>query len=263
LRESRRGGLILLAEDNAVNRQFAVRLLEKHGHRVVLATNGREAVAALEKEPVDMVLMDLQMPEMDGFEATAAIRDREKVTGAHLPIIAMTAHAMKGDRERCLASGMDGYVTKPIQIRELLDVIEQYLPATAKAAPAPPAVAAPPAEAALEVLDAKAVLGRVEGDRELLSSLIRIFVTEAPALMQEMRKALAERDEKALERVAHTLKGCLGNFAAAAAFEAARELEAIGRAGNFVAAGIACAALEREIERLLPALQELERGVAS
>jgi signal transduction histidine kinase/DNA-binding response OmpR family regulator len=262
LRESRRAGRILLAEDNAVNRQLAVRLLEKYGHRVVVATNGREALAALENEPVDLVLMDVQMPEMDGLEATAAIREREKLTGAHLPIIAMTAHAMKGDREKCLASGMDGYITKPIQIRELLAVIEDHLPATVKAAPPPPATA-PAADVSREVLDAKSVLERLEGDRELLSSLIRIFETEAPALMQEMRKALAERDEKALERVAHTLKGCLGNFAAPAAFEAARELEAIGRAGNFVAAGIACAALEREIERLLPALQELERGVAS
>ncbi|HEV3253014.1 MAG TPA: response regulator [Candidatus Acidoferrales bacterium] len=262
LRESRRAGRILLAEDNAVNRQLAVRLLEKYGHRVVVATNGREALAALENEPVDLVLMDVQMPEMDGLEATAAIREREKLTGAHLPIVAMTAHAMKGDREKCLASGMDGYITKPIQIRELLAVIEDHLPATVKAAPPPPATA-PAADVSREVLDAKSVLERLEGDRELLSSLIRIFETEAPALMQEMRKALAERDEKALERVAHTLKGCLGNFAAPAAFEAARELEAIGRAGNFVAAGIACAALEREIERLLPALQELERGVAS
>jgi two-component system sensor histidine kinase/response regulator len=262
LRESRRGGRILLAEDNVVNRQLAVRLLEKHGHRVVVATNGREAVAALDKEPMDLILMDVQMPEMDGLEATAAIREREKVTGAHLPIIAMTAHAMKGDREKCLASGMDGYITKPIQIRELLEVIDKHLSATVMAAPAMPA-AAPAAEVSLAVLDPKALLERVEGDRELLSSLIRIFESEAPVMLYEVRKALAARDEKALERAVHTFKGCLGNLAAPAALEATGQLEAICRAGNFTAAEIAFPALEREIERLVPALEELERGVTS
>ena len=118
---------MLLVEDNPVNQRLATRMLEKRGHRVVLASNGREALEALEKGSFDLVLMDVQMPEMDGFQATAVIREREKGTGAHLPIVALTAHAMKGDKDKCLAAGMDGYLTKPIRPRELDDVLESYL----------------------------------------------------------------------------------------------------------------------------------------
>ena len=118
---------VLLVEDNPVNQRLATRMLEKRGHRVVLAGNGREALEALEKASFDLVLMDVQMPEMDGFQATAAIREKEMGTATHLPVIALTAHAIKGDRERCLAAGMDGYLTKPIKPRELDDVLESYL----------------------------------------------------------------------------------------------------------------------------------------
>jgi two-component system sensor histidine kinase/response regulator len=117
---------ILLAEDNLVNQRLATRLLEKRGHFVVLAANGLEAVTAFEKGSFDLALMDLQMPEMDGFEATAAIREKEKVAGSHLPIVALTAHAMKGDREKCLEAGMDGYLTKPIRPQELDNLLESY-----------------------------------------------------------------------------------------------------------------------------------------
>jgi CheY-like chemotaxis protein len=120
---------VLLAEDNAVNQKLAARLLEKQGHQVTVTANGREALAALDRETFDAVLMDVQMPEMDGFEATAAIRIREQNTGAHLPIIAMTAHAMQGDRERCLAAGMDDYISKPINSGELIGILEQFYPA--------------------------------------------------------------------------------------------------------------------------------------
>jgi CheY-like chemotaxis protein len=120
---------ILLAEDNPVNQRLALRLLEKEGHTVVLATNGKEALAAVMRESFDVVLMDVQMPEMDGLEATAAIRLWERDTGRHQGIIAMTAHAMKGDRDRCLEAGMDGYVSKPIQIKELWKAIEEVFPA--------------------------------------------------------------------------------------------------------------------------------------
>jgi two-component system sensor histidine kinase/response regulator len=117
---------VLLAEDNAVNQKVASRLLEKQGHHVTVAPDGREALAALDRENFDAVLMDVQMPEMDGFEATAAIRARERDTGRHLPIIAMTAHAMQGDRERCLAAGMDSYISKPIKARELIELLERF-----------------------------------------------------------------------------------------------------------------------------------------
>ena len=120
-------GRILLAEDNVVNQKVAVRLLEKHGYTVVVANNGLEALAVLSREPFDLVLMDVQMPEMGGFEATAAIRWQEQETGRHMPIIAMTAHTMQGDRERCLEAGMDGYVSKPIRVQELLAVLERLM----------------------------------------------------------------------------------------------------------------------------------------
>jgi CheY-like chemotaxis protein len=129
LGEETRGLRILLAEDNVVNRKLAVRLLEKRGHQVVVAENGVEVLEALEHEHVDVILMDVQMPDMDGFEATAVIREKEKIEGGHLPIIAMTAHTMKGDRERCLEAGMDGYVLKPIQSKELFATIEGVIAA--------------------------------------------------------------------------------------------------------------------------------------
>jgi CheY-like chemotaxis protein len=127
LREDRNRVRILLAEDNLVNQTVAVRLLEKRGYTVVVAGNGRAALAALEQNDFDLVLMDVQMPELDGFETTVAIRAKEELTGAHIPIIAMTAHALKGDQERCMASGMDGYLSKPIRVEELLAIVEDQL----------------------------------------------------------------------------------------------------------------------------------------
>ncbi len=138
LREGKRKLHVLLAEDNAVNQRLAVRLLEKHGHRVTLTTNGREALAALDQENFDVVLMDVQMPEMDGFEATAAIRVREQSSGRHLPILAMTAHAMRGDQERCLAAGMDGYISKPIRVQELIALLERFSVVAADVEVVPP-----------------------------------------------------------------------------------------------------------------------------
>ena len=118
---------VLLAEDNAVNQKLAVRLLEKRGHRVTVAENGREALEALARASFDVVFMDVQMPEMDGMEATAAIREKERGTGRRQRIIALTAHAMKGDREKCLAGGMDGYLTKPIRTQQLDEILEEHI----------------------------------------------------------------------------------------------------------------------------------------
>jgi CheY-like chemotaxis protein len=127
LREGRTPLRVLLAEDNPVNQRVAARLLDKRGHVVVLAENGAQALEALEQQSFDLILMDVQMPVMDGVQATAAIRQRERITGTHIPIIAMTAHAMEGDRERFLGNGMDGYISKPVQPRELFEVIESLL----------------------------------------------------------------------------------------------------------------------------------------
>jgi CheY-like chemotaxis protein len=143
LRESHPGRRVLLAEDNAVNRHLVVKILEKHGFSVVTVGDGRAAIAALERERFDVVLMDVQMPEMDGFEATAEVRRREQETGHRVPIVALTAHALKGDHEACLAAGMDAYLAKPIRPVELVAVIDQLTDASIEPAPTPAPSAGP------------------------------------------------------------------------------------------------------------------------
>jgi CheY-like chemotaxis protein len=196
LREKRRPLRILLAEDNAVNQKLAVRLLEKHGHTVIVAGDGREALATLEKfsfDGFDLVLMDVQMPEMDGYKATAAIRERETATGKHLPIVAMTARAMKGDRERCLEAGMDEYISKPIEVEQLLAVIEGSVPLSLKSRQ-------PLEKNSKQVVDWSEALARVEGDRQLLADLARLFFEGCPKLLGALREAIESRDAGALER---------------------------------------------------------------
>ncbi|MBI1764106.1 MAG: response regulator, partial [Acidobacteria bacterium] len=178
---------ILLAEDNLVNQRLAIRLLQKQGHSVVTANNGREALAALAAESFDLVLMDIQMPEMSGLEATAAIRAQEQTTGKHLPIVALTAYAMKGDRERCLDAGMDAYVSKPIQAAELHQTIAglyaKYGPPAAATNTRVASEPAPHAAPAKPAFDAAASLALVEGDQDLLVELIELFLSESPSLL--------------------------------------------------------------------------------
>jgi two-component system sensor histidine kinase/response regulator len=259
LREARRKLRVLVAEDNAVNQELAVRLLEKQGHTVAVAANGRQALEALEKAApcgFDVVLMDVQMPEMDGFEATAAIRQKEKATGQHLPIVAMTAHVLKGDRERCLAAGMDDYVAKPVQAKELLAAVAgAALPAVEKRESLP---TEPRPE---EILDRLTALARVEGDANLLGELAGLFLAESARLLSAVEEAVACGDAKALEHAAHALKSSVGNFAAHAAFQAAARLEMLGRQGDLTQAQETYAALQQEIERLRPALLSLQREV--
>ncbi len=255
LRERRRNLRVLLVEDNAVNQRLAIRLLEKRGHSVAVAGNGREALDLLEKanfRGFHLVLMDVQMPEMDGLAATAAIREREKSTGTHLPIIAMTARAMKGDRERCLAAGMDGYLAKPIQGEDLLDAIENFgqSPKVAEVA-----TTAKPREQ--EPIDTASALARVEGDVELLKEMVALFLKELPELLTTLREAVTAGNARAVERAAHKLKGSVGNFAAPPAFEAALKLEVMGRTGSLSEAEPAYGALEKEIKRLKSALANL------
>ncbi|MFL6210577.1 MAG: response regulator [Pyrinomonadaceae bacterium] len=260
---------ILLAEDNEVNQRLAVRMLEKQGHAIVVAGNGLEALAALERAAFDLVLMDVQMPEMGGFEATAALRLKEQETGQHLPVVAMTAHALKGDRERCLKAGMDGYVSKPIQAQKLKEEIERTVPALAemrrRPASAPPvesekppagADVRPPAGIAVEsIFDAAAALARVGGDEELLREIAELFLSDCPRLMSHIREAVVRGDAEALDFAAHSLKGAAGNFYAQAAVEAAQRLETLGGQGDLRAADETLAATEVEIERLAQALR--------
>jgi CheY-like chemotaxis protein len=238
---------LLLAEDNPVNRRVAVGLLERAGHTVVSVNNGRAALDALEKESFDLVLMDIQMPELDGLSATTELRAREARNGGHVLVVAMTAHAMAGDRERCLAAGMDGYIAKPVQARELLDLIDSLT----GAGPAPPR-SSPRASSRL--------VQRFGGNEDLLRELVDIFLESNPALMVELHNAISRGDAAEVRRTAHNIKGSVGNFEAIDAHAAAQRLEEIGRSGNLQDAAAAFAALQDAIARLSPALAGIRDG---
>ena len=215
---------ILLAEDSFVNQKLVVTLLEREGHAVTVVGNGRAALAALAAESFDLVLMDVQMPEMDGLEATAAIRVRERQTGGHMPIVAMTAHALKGDRERCLEAGMDEYISKPIHVRQLLETIERAV--GGPAAPETPAEA-PAAES--ETMDWNEVLKAARGDRKLLGTIVAAALDELPRLLAAIREAIAAGDATGLRLSAHTLKGSVQYFGAAASSSSPTGWNAWGR----------------------------------
>jgi CheY-like chemotaxis protein len=193
---------------------------------------------------------------MDGIEATAAIRELEQGKSRRLPVIAMTAHAMKGDRSRFLESGMDAYIAKPVQARELFTVIEQTVPQPEEAPQE-----SPPQPAPLEIIDWKRGLAAADGDSALLHDLLRIFANEAPATLDKLRSAVETNDAPAIERAAHTLKGAVSNFGVEAAVQAALKLEIMGRQRNLEHAGEAFRAVEQEIRRVLAAIETLETGV--
>jgi CheY-like chemotaxis protein/HPt (histidine-containing phosphotransfer) domain-containing protein len=227
LREGRQRRHILLAEDNPVNQKLLVRLLENQGHTVVVAGNGREALAELEREQFDLILMDVQMPEIDGLQATAAIRQKEQQTGTHLPIIALTARAMQEDQERCLEAGMDGYISKPVRADELLAVVEGLLPATA------PTIAGDPKHTEA-VFDRSAALSYVDGDLGLLREMAALFLADYPQQMAMIEEAIASDDSQALMQAADSLKGVVGTFPAQATYDAALRLEMMGKNGNLL-----------------------------
>jgi signal transduction histidine kinase/DNA-binding response OmpR family regulator len=241
---------ILVAEDNVVNQRVVVRMLEKQGHAAALAGNGKEALAALERERFDVILMDVQMPEMDGFEASAAIRAGEKETGGHLPIIAMTAHAMKGDRERCLAGGMDDYLAKPVQSADLRRALAGVTSAAGEPRQAPAA-----GDGARPVFDVRAALEQVGGDEQFLNEVIALFQREATRLLGEVRAAITRGDAATLRRTAHALKGSAGYVGARPTVEAAQRLETLGTQGDLAEAANALADLEREFDRFRAATE--------
>ena len=248
---------ILLAEDNAVNQKLAVRLLEKRGHAVTVAANGREAVEALKQRPFDAVLMDVQMPELDGFEATALIRQKEAASGGHIPIIAMTAHALKEDRDRCLAAGMDGYVSKPLQLERLLEAIEIYAVPSARETSVPDAVVATPPTESTFTLDRAAALQRVGGDAELLKEILDLFIQECPQYLSAIGSAIEKRDPATLRRAAHTFKGALGNFGESPPLDTAQALETMGHENHLAGAEEIYQQLVRQMDCLQPALAAL------
>ncbi len=246
---------VLLAEDNPVNQAVAVGMLQAAGHTARVVSTGRSVLDALAAEPFDVVLMDVQMPEMDGLEATAAIRAAEAGTGRRLPIIALTARAMAGDREECLRRGMDDFVAKPVQPRELYRVLGRLRPLPAAGPPLAKSASGP--AAADMVLDAAAFRARCCGRDELVRQVARLFLNECPRYLDRLRAALAAGDAAALQVAAHTLKGAVGNLSAGTSFAAAKHLEDMARAGNLTDAPAALAALEAELDRLRPALRAL------
>jgi two-component system, sensor histidine kinase and response regulator len=243
---------ILLAEDNRVNQKIATRLLEKRGHHVVLACNGEEALAALAQHGFDLVLMDVHMPGIDGFQAVKAIREKEKSTGLHQPVIAMTALAMTGDRERCLAAGMDGYLSKPIELQKLDDVLAVY--ADRRSSDIDVTSARDSTDAAVNTTE---LSQRIDSDRTFLAELVGAFREGYPGMIQDARGAIRRGDAPGLERVGHALKGALGELAASGASNLAGEIEAMGRMGNLVLAGAKLMETEDEVHRALETLDGL------
>jgi two-component system sensor histidine kinase/response regulator len=215
---------ILVAEDTAFNQKFIQRLLDRWNHQISLVGNGREALEALKNESFDIVLMDVQMPLVNGLEATKTIRLDEQQSKNHMPIIAMTAHAIKGDRERCLEAGMDEYISKPIDSDKLFDAIEKLT----KASGNPDGT-----EDLSPAIDKEALLKAFDGDWNFLKEVVDVFLSDYPRLLDDLRRAHKERDSDTLMRAAHSLKGMMKNFQAEPAAGVAFELEKKGKEENF------------------------------
>ena len=202
IRESKRRLRILLAEDNVVNQKLATKLLEKMGHSVSVAEDGKKALEAMEQGVFDLVMMDVQMPVLDGFDATRIIREKEEGTGTHITIVAMTAHAMKGDREKCLEVGMDGYVSKPINMQELYETIDNLFQMNKEDEEQKPYT-----ERGEGIIQRDALLERVGGDMDLLRELVDLFLDDSLRLVDRIRQAVTSKDADDLEKAAHGLKG--------------------------------------------------------
>jgi PAS domain S-box-containing protein len=243
---------VLVAEDNEVNQLVARRILEKLGHNVTVVSNGKEALSAVQSARFDVLAMDVQMPEMDGLDATVAIRNLQDKGRAQIPIVGTTAHAMKGDRERCLAVGMDGYVSKPIRAEELAKAISQAM-SQHKTGKEP----ASSAKKTYNVIDQAALLKGVDGDRRLLRELARLFLADYPRHLAQIKNALCVGDAETLANTAHALKGAVGNFAAQKAVAAAELMEIHSRRGELRAATDAYATLESELAQFALELKSI------
>lgn len=252
-RKTTRSKSILLAEDSLINQKLAIGLLERWGHRVTVANNGNEAVQKSGALPFDLILMDVQMPELDGLDATRQIRAREAGTSKHLPIIAMTAHAMKGDRELCLEAGMDGYLMKPIRAEQLFRQIEEVSTGDGDM----PALNSKIDETPPDMVDWHVAGRAVNGDQELLGQVLAAFLSEGPQLLETMQVAFAAADQKRFQRAAHTLKSALRTFGVARADDVER-LELTAKDNM---AAIDAATVADVIEQVRPVFREMERGL--
>jgi CheY-like chemotaxis protein len=232
-----------------------VRLLAKQGHESIVVGNGREALDALHAGQLDLVLMDVQMPHLDGLEATRMWRECERISGGHVPVIALTAHAMKGDRERCLAAGCDDYLPKPIRARDLIASIERCLNLSApdaiiaRSEPEPEPTPPPPG------FDLASAIEKTDGDLELLRELAQVFLEEGPRLLGAIGEAIAGGAGEPIRLAAHAVKGSVSNFGATAAVDAAVRLEALGKDGRIAEAGPVG-------HELIAAVQDLRKGLA-
>ena len=256
---------VLLVEDNLVNQKLAIKLLEKQGHRVTVADNGRLALDAWRKGRFDLILMDMMMPEMDGLEATRRIREIERnepehSPEGHIPIIAMTANAMTGDRERCIDAGMDSYISKPVKPEVLYQEINQILRgATRRSAPEPIAPKQPASTFSrheeLPIFDRADALSRIADDEELLVTLLDMFAADAPSYLDEIDNSLASQDWPLLLRAGHTLKGVFATFSARRGEQLAKELENAAKANDSVACARLAAILHEEVGIFLKAVE--------
>jgi CheY-like chemotaxis protein/HPt (histidine-containing phosphotransfer) domain-containing protein len=217
---------VLVAEDNAVNQAFLRRSLEKLGHIPISAVNGKEAVERFCQDHLDFIFMDVQMPEMDGFSATAAIRAEEQKTGKHITIFALTAHALAGDRERCLAAGMDGYISKPAKMADIQNALQQVRHETGET------TSGESEDATSPTWNRAAALERVGGDAALLDELIQIFFQEYPELAERLHEALENGDLRSVREPAHTLKGALGYLCLPEIAELAQRIEKASRSDD-------------------------------
>ena len=245
---------VLLAEDNLTNQQVALGMLSKLGIRADVVANGREAVAALRTIPYDLVLMDVQMPEMDGFESTRAIRSGEgEAINRAIPIIAMTAHAMLGDREKCLDAGMDDYIAKPVTPAGLSALFKKWL-AKLDADSRPPRTAGICEDASL--FDEASLLERLSGDRTLAQNVARTFLSDIPHRLQALREHLDARDAKGVANQAHTIKGAAAAVGCASLSRLALALEKAGKASDLESARPSFEKLRDEFERLKKAMED-------
>jgi len=238
---------ILVVEDTPFNQKFIQRLLNRWGHQAIIAKNGIKAVEAVAKQSFDIILMDVQMPKMDGFEATAEIRKLESRTGSHTPIIAMTAHAMKGDRERCLAAGMDNYISKPISSDALQNMIAELIPV---AAPPTRSFSGQKPKETLAAIDKNALLNAFDNDLAFYHEALDMFLNDFPRMLSNIEAAIKANDAKELRITAHAMKGMVGNFQAKTTAQAASDLEEMGRIQDFNGVEKAFEKLTVEMENL-------------
>jgi CheY-like chemotaxis protein/HPt (histidine-containing phosphotransfer) domain-containing protein len=227
----------LLAEDNIASQLVGKKTLEKAGHTVWIANDGVEALRMLEEESFDLVLMDVEMPHMDGLEATRAIRQREAGSGTHIPILAITAYVMKEDQDKCLEAGVDGYLTKPLSPHKLNSALERFLPVAQGPELAP-------------VVDLASALDVVGDDRDLLHDAVGVFLAQDyPRQLEKLKEGIARQDAQAVKRAAHGLKGALDSFGSRPARDKALHLETMGREGSLDEASRVLQELEAEVGR--------------